>query len=217
MGKAAGSNSRDDLHHWGKQMLKVTQKTGDKNFFASAHLIYAGFLLQFKGEEKTKQLLDQGIRIAKAASKRCFGHRYFDAALCLSRCQGQYGKKYKEAVEWFMLQADTAKEAQLLPMAIGAYKTAIFTAQQRKLKAEYQAAHLAGYQTGVEMDDEELKTTEYAFIAYHFLKLFSDREQEDCRLLEARMASIYGPDWHDQVDSLLQQAKKKKEVPYAAH
>ena len=221
MSKAVTRNRKDDVHQWGEKMLQVTQRTGDKNFFASAHLVYAGFLMHFKNEQKITELLDQGIRIVKPLAKD-------NAAEASTLVQfyayhGAYAsmrKEDKDAVEWFRLQALAAKEAGLPQLAIGAYKMAIYTAERKdNLREEYRQTVNEGYQTGLALDDEALKVTEYAYIAHHYLACYEQEEPARSNTLVERMKKLYGEEWREQITAILEQIKKKKEMPlpYAPH
>ncbi len=215
MSKAVTGNRQDDVHHWGEKMLQVTQRTGNKNFFASAHLIYAGFLMHFKNEKKTTRLLDQGIRIVKPLAKD-----NPEATATLIQFYAYHGayasmrKEYKDAVKWFRLQAQTAKEAGIPQVAIGAYKMAIYTAERKdNLSEEYRQTVNEGYQTGLALDDDALKVTEYAYIAHHYLACYGEEEPSRSNTLVERMKKLHGEEWREQITTILEQIKKKKEMP----
>ncbi len=220
MSKAVSHNRPDDVHLWGERMLTVTQRTGNKTFFASAHLVYAGFLMHFKNEKKTVQLLDQGIRVVKplASDDREAG------ALLLQfyayhGAQASMKKEYRDAFNWFMRQAETAEQTGLPEMAIGACKMAVYTAERKsKLQKEYLMAVQKGYQTGLQMSNEQLKVTEYAYLAHHYLINFEEKEPAKTEDLIKRMTDLYGERWREDISQILEQVKKKKEmpVPYAS-
>lgn len=221
MSKAVSKNRKEEVHKWGEQMLIVTQRTGDKNFFASAHLIFAGFLMHFKDESKTTLLLDQGIRIIKPEAKdNAEAGATLMQLYSYQGAQASMKKEYKEAVKWFMLQAQAAKDAGFPQMSIGAYKMALFTADRhRKLEEEYNHVLHEGYRTGLDMKDEDLKVTEYAYIAHQYLMFYEEAETKETSALNKRMVSLYGDNWRDQIQQILSQAKSKKELPepYATH
>ena len=65
MSKSVTKKSLPRLHTWGKKGLMITQKSGSKSAFATAHVIYAGMLFNFKEYQAIDELLQKAMAIAK--------------------------------------------------------------------------------------------------------------------------------------------------------
>ncbi len=64
MGKAVQQNNVARVDEWGEKALFITQRSGLKSLFATAHIVYAGMLFNFKQFEKIDGLLTKGLRLA---------------------------------------------------------------------------------------------------------------------------------------------------------
>ena len=165
MGEAAGANNKSKLNQWGQKMLEVTQSTGNRSFWASAHLVYAGFLFQFKDDEKIEELLNKGIAITAKEYKD--KPESAGVLLQLYSYKGSYasmtGKK-EEALEWFTKQARTATELQLTEQALLAYNNLLLLAQKNKNDFFYNTIK-ESFEVGYPLKDEQLKNINFTFIA----------------------------------------------------
>lgn len=198
MGNCAAKNDKKGVDKWGQKMLEVTQKSGQKPFWMSAHLVYAGFLFGFKDSTKIHQLLDKSIQIGKPKMKsdqattglilQIYSYKaaYYSIA-------GQYQKSF----DWFVKQAELSIEQKQDMVAVGAYKNAILVASQNNMKQQLLEILPTAFDTGYELEDDILKTTEFAFTAKHYLEAPLRIDVEKTAEIEARMIELYGKKWRD--------------------
>lgn len=198
IGESAAKNNREKVHYWGKQMLDVTQSTGDRSFWSSAHLIYAGFLFQFKDDDNIFKLLDKGIRISEAEYKN--NTQAAGTLIQLYSYKASYYSiigKTDEAVQNFMKQAEIAEEAEMIEQMILAniYALLIIKNENNNL---YKKIIINSFQKGYLLSDELLKVINFAFITDKYLQLDTNENNISQRhQIEDRMKSIYGNDWRD--------------------
>jgi hypothetical protein len=194
MGEAVSDGDKKKLDLWGNKMLDITQSSGIRSFWASGHLIYAGFLFQFKESKTIHLLLDKGIKITQSEYKQ-----KQDSAGVLLQLYSYKASYYsmcdenEKAIDWFTKQAETAKELEMNEQAVTAYLFALLIAEKSKDKV-YNNIVKKAFETGYKLEDEKLKYLNFAFIAYHFINLeqeLSDRVVQ----IEDRMASVFGKEW----------------------
>ncbi|MCL9807657.1 hypothetical protein NAT51_19195 [Flavobacterium amniphilum] len=198
IGESAAENNRKQVHYWGKQMLDVTQSTGDRSFWASAHLIYAGFLFQFKDDDSIFKLLDKGIRISEAEYKN--NKQAAGTLMQLYSYKASYysiiGKK-DEAVQNFVKQSQIAEDVEMIEQMILANIYALLVIKNENNDL-YKKIITKSFQKGYLLSDGLLKVINFAFITERYLDLdtheitFSEKLQ-----IEDRMKSIYGNDWRE--------------------
>jgi len=211
MGEATGKNQRAQLDHWGAKLLEAGQRTGNQGTYASAYLIFAGFLMHFPAKEETLMMLFKAETIAKRAVKE-------DAknVVILIQIYGYMGalasmhSEHKEALGYFIKQAELAKEYNLPVNAISAYKTIIYLCHTHGYTEEYAQNVAEGYKTGFLISDDELGVTDFAFIAYHYIELNHYTHPEDVKVLNERMERLFGENWHNDLQQMLTEVEKQK-------
>lgn len=214
MGKCM-PNKKDKLQQWGEKLLKAGQRSGDPTTYASTYLIYAGYVMHFRDEKKAASLIDTGIQLAKkylTVDDKCLP--VYIQLLGYKAANLTMNGKHQKAVDQFLEQAKFATASEFKPIAISAYKTAIYLSDTHQLP-QYETATLNGYEFGKSMTDQELGITEYSFIAYHYLKQPSLGTKEDRDVLQQRMIELYGKDWQENMKTLLSSANfKRKESTF---
>ena len=215
MGKCL-PNKKDKLNHWGEKLLKAGQRSGDAPTYISTYLIFAGFLMHVRDEKKAAEHIDKGIEIAKKYEKtneKCIP--LYVQLLGYKAANFTMNGKHNKAVDQFLLQAKYAIKNNLKPIAISAYKTAIYLSNEHNLP-KYETATLDAYALGKEMADKELALTEYSFVAYHYLKQSQLGTKEERTALKLRMAELFGADWQENMKTLLSSTnfKRKEENFY---
>jgi len=211
MGEATGKNKRAELDQWGVKLLEAGQRTGNQGTFASAYLIYAGFLMHFPAKEETNAMLAKAEAISKRAVKE-------DAknVVILIQIYGYMGalasmhKEHEEALEHFIKQADLAKKHNLPVNAISAYKTIIYLSHTHSFTAQYAQYVEEGYKTGMLVTDEELSVTDFAFIAYHYTELNHYNKPEEVKTLKERMQRLFGVNWHKDLQQMFTEVEQQK-------
>lgn len=196
MGDCAAKNDKKGVDKWGQKILEVTQKSGQKPFWMSAHLVYAGFLFGFKDSTKIHQLLDKAIQIGKPNMKS--DPATAGLILQLYSYKAAYYSmdgKHQKAFDWFVKQAELSLEQKQDLSAVGAYKNAILVASQQNMKQQLLQILPTAFDTGYELEDTNLKTTEFAFTAKHYLEAPLPIPAEKTLEIEARMIELFGEKW----------------------
>ena len=206
MGKQASAQNKSGIYHWGKKLLDVGQSTGDKGIWASAHLIFAGFLFSFK-DKNIHSLLDKGITICQSQLKNndisslgiLFQLYNFKASYC--SIEG----KPKKAWEYFVKSTDQAMKTQHFMEAISSCKNAIIIAEKNFMKSEMNQYMESGiFWELYKQEDEFIKITEFNFIANYYLSNSPILTEDDHRNISDRMENLFGQKWRHQAYSNLQ-------------
>lgn len=211
MGEATGNNKRQELDNWGMKLIDAGQRSGDQSMFASAHLIYGGFLMHFPAREETQQMLEKAEAIAKKAVKQDANH-----VVILIQIYGYMGalasmhSEHKEALGYFIKQASLSKEHNQLANAISAYKTIIYLCHTHGFAAEYLEHLQNGYLLGLEFTDDDLSITDYSFIAFHYIETNHYKLPVETTALKERMERLYGLDWHKDLQQKFEEVEQQK-------
>lgn len=198
MGNCAAKNDKKGVDMWGQKALEVTQKTGQKPFWMSAHLIYAGFLFGFKDSTKIHQLLDKAMQIGKPKMKS--DQATLGLILQLYSYKAAYYSidgKYQNSFDWFVKQAELSIEQKQDILAVGVYKNAILVASQNSMKQQLLQILPTAFDTGYKLEDQVLKSTEFAFIAKYYLEAPLQLSIEKTEEINARMTKLFGKKWRD--------------------
>lgn len=213
MGKAVQKNDQLLLDNWGEKALQITQKSGLKSMYASAHIVYAGMLFTFRKFDKIDTLLNTGLRIAtlglKSDKVACQPliiqfHGYIAASK-------QLQKKTKEAIIAFEKQGDVASEYQLPAMALTPYWQA-YTLSKKAEPFRFEELLHKAYGVRKSMQQEELSNSSFAVIAYDYIKwLESKQELEKARETDKDFKEIFGDDWKEEVNKPETSLTKKRQ------
>ncbi len=206
MGKKASAQNKNGVHHWGKKLLEVGQSTGDKGIWASAHLIYAGFLFGFK-DLSIQPLLDKGIKICYSQLKNN-DTSSLGILLQLYNYKASYysieGNSSK-AWEWFIKSTQEAMKFQHYMEAISSCKNAIIIAEKNFMKSDMNQYLENGiFKELYKQDDEFIKATEFNYIANYYLSNSPTLTQEEYQTIDQRLIRLYGKKWRHQAYSNLQ-------------
>ncbi len=200
MGKAVQKNNEAKVDAWGEKAILVTQQSGEKSMFASAHLVYAGMLFSFKKFDKIDALLAKGLRIAQ------YGISLNDGACkpVLIQMHGYIGaskqlqKKTQEAVTAYQAQGDTAISFQLPVMALTPYQQA-YNLSKKKLPHLYDELIAKAYQAGITLKNEELVHSGFASIGLDYYQwLLNHQQHSNAKETDKKLTEIFGTDWKDQ-------------------
>ncbi|WP_136668188.1 hypothetical protein [Flavobacterium sp. H122] len=213
IGESAAENDRAKVHYWGKQMLEVTQSTGDRSFWASAHLIYAGFLFQFKDDDNIFKLLDKGIRISEAEYKN--NPQATGTLMQLYAYKASYYSiigKTDEAIQNFIKQSQIAEDAEMIEQMILAHIYALLLIKNENNDL-YKKIIRKSFQKGYPLSDEQLKVINFAFITERYLDLDNNEMMiSEKHQIEDRMKSIYGNDWREYAKKISSSMKPAYEI-----
>lgn len=200
MGRGLASKNKSRVNEWGEKALQVGQKSRNKSLWATAHLVYAGFLMHFRGyKQRIHQLLDQGIQIAAPAFKA--GDQ--ESLPILLQLYGYKASYYSmrgdksEAVTWMAKQADLAVEQQMVLFALSACHRTAYLAKKnndRELRERYLNL---GYKQAEFLSADELKASEIGVVARELYDLsVKNNQKEKAAGIDRYMSRIFGKDWH---------------------
>ncbi|WP_422091460.1 hypothetical protein [Tenacibaculum ovolyticum] len=217
MGEAAGNQEKEELISWGEKGLNITKQTTNLPFWASAHLIYAGYLFGFRDTDRIINLLDKGIRIGQKDPK---DKALLGVTLQLYSYKAAYYSfinKKEAALEWFIKQATLANENDEKLVMITAYKNALLLAEQSRMMSAVEDTIPIAFKRGYAIDDELLKTTEFAYIASHYVNTLREEKEtieikKELTVINTRLSFLFGDTWETQVINLRKQIKNKELV-----
>jgi hypothetical protein len=200
------SKSPTHVHKWGKKAVEIAQKSGQKNFLATAYLLYGGFLMQLKKDE-ADTLLDKGIDIAENEYGK--GHTEYNGLLLQlygykSACQSIHGHKTK-AARWALKQARLAVENKMEAYAISICRISAQLAKNAWEDMAYAESLELGYHAGDAMPEETLRTSEIKMLAYHHAKEVEKKgDKEEANAIRKRMEALFGEEWEENIPSFSQ-------------
>ena len=213
MGTASQNKKRNGLDTWGQKAIEAAKKSGDKNLLATAYITYSGMLFNFKDHEKINSLLDEGLRLCRKEiansneSMKSLLLQYF----AYKGADAQIRKERKEALHWFMKMGEQAAEYGYWSQAVSAYYKALIFADHKSMDEEKKKSILAALQLTNKLTDEELKSTEYPFLAYELTEHQDLKHHEDLKeMVTEKMKNIYGENWKLFVDELKKNYSKKR-------
>ena len=200
MGQALNKDNQKRLEEWGEKGLQITQKSGLKSLFATAHIVYAGMLFNFKQFEKIDALLTKGLSIAKQGLE-------LESASCKPLLIQYYGyiasskqlqKRGTEAVAAFEKQGDVAMEYGLAGMALTPYRQA-YTLSKKHVPHRYDELLGKAYAAGSSMVVEEQTNSCFAAIAFDCMQWNRARQNwEEADKIDSELKEIFGADWKGQ-------------------
>lgn len=200
MGKGVQQNNPAKVVEWGEKALHITQRSGQKSLFATAHIVYAGMLFNFKQFEKIDALLAKGVRLANQGLIK-------EAAACkplviqfhgYMAASSQLQKKNAAAVAGFEKQGDAAIEYSLPGMAINAYRQA-YTLAKKSVPEQYGALLEKALKAGRAMQPEEQLQSQLGVVAWDNLQWHDGKQRfEEVRKIDQEFTALLGPHWKEQ-------------------
>ncbi|WP_378175755.1 hypothetical protein [Aquimarina sp. SS2-1] len=211
MSKSVTQKKLSRLHSWGKKGLMITQKSGNKSAFATAHVIYAGMLFSFKEYKAIEELLQKGLSIAKqglvAGEETCkpiIIQSYGYQASCK-----QLQKDKTQAADLFCKQADTSIEFGFGPQALTAWWLG-YNVIKKKDKQRYIDIITNAYHFGTTIAPEMIKSTCMAYIAADYYNINEKNgDKDECNSILAFMNEIEGEGWREKVEEHRKEMEKK--------
>jgi hypothetical protein len=212
MSKAVSGNNLASLNLWGEKGLEVTQRSGIKSLYITAHIVYAGMLFSFKEFEliddllfKATALSKQGLKSEDESCKPLLIQSYgFQAS------SKQLQKKKQDAANLFCKQADTALELGFAQQPLTAWWMA-YTAIKKTNKEQYKELVTKAYDYGNNQEVETLRSTCMTFIAADYYNILDKESQyEDCQKIDEFMIEVEGEKWREQVEERREEMEKRK-------
>lgn len=203
MGNSTSNKDKSSLIKWGDKAVRAARQSGSQSFLATAYLVYAGFMMQFK-DKRTIELLDKGQAIAQMA----YDNKETEATIVLMQIYGYYSAYYsilskrKTACGWSLRQADFAAKHEMPQYAITIFR---HTAQLA-VTADDEIYHLAlerGYAVSKSLPADELRATETPLIAYYQMEAMEEAENRVVlQEIDARMKEVFGNGWSEHIPPL---------------
>lgn len=201
MGQSLQKKDQKRLDEWGEKALQVTQRSGLKSMYATAHIIYAGMLFNFKEFEKIDSLLAKGLTITKQGLHQ-------DDVSCKPLLIQFYGyiaasnqlqKKMKEAISAFEQQGDLATEYDLPGMASTPYRQA-YVLSKKSMPQRYDELLQKAFTAGKAMQKEEKLHSGFAAIAFDSMQWHKEHQRwDEADEIDRDMKELFGENWEDQV------------------
>lgn len=197
LGEAAQQNNTPKVIEQGEELISICRASGQASFWASAYLVYAGFLFGFKQEhERVNRLLDTGISIVTPEYREKSDS--LGVLLQLYMYKGAFmnmiGEK-EQAVDFFLKSAELARENNQPLQTLTGYNYALIVAMKKE-KNYYMPILIRAFEYGYSLSDEDLKTANLAFIAYNYINRYPQVDAQEKENIVRRMASLYGENWH---------------------
>lgn len=204
MGNAVQNDNIDKLNNWGQRALEVTQKSGLKSAYSSAHIIYAGMLFNFKKYIEIDSLLQHGLNIARRgvevndeACKPLIIQFYGFMAASL-----QLQNKLTEAITAYSKQGDMAIEFSLSMMALTPYQQA-YLLSKKNLPDKFPILIQKAFETGMQLSNEEQQSSNLKGIAFDYLQMLEESNQfEQVAIVNSRMVELFGVDWKNSAQEM---------------
>ncbi|WP_143310254.1 hypothetical protein [Chitinophaga vietnamensis] len=204
MGKALQDKDVKRVHYWGQRALDCTQQSGNKGLFATAHIMYAGMLFNFKRDPQIPLLLEKGMRIAKQ------GMQQNDPA-CIPLVIQYYGyhgayaqlrKNHSEAIDWYVKQATMAQEQHFLPQAMNAWYQAA-ELSRRKDASRYYTILEQAWKGGNGMTDDEITSSVYCYLASDYYEYaYTNKMSQTVQDIQTLMSRLFGGNWKEEIDKM---------------
>jgi len=212
MSKCAGQKNLDGLHKWGERGLAIMRKTGIKSNYATAYIIYASMLPNFKKYEQIETLSKKALNIAskgfELGDKVCQSLIIQSYGLLASNYQMQ--KKLKKAGQLYNTQAEKCVEFGMEMQALTAWWLA-YTALRKKDRDESKAIIKKAYELGVGIEKESLKVSPMRYLAADYYKITEDNDDEElCASINYFMTELNGENWREEVQHHQKNMKKRK-------
>jgi len=200
------------LQKWGERGLQIMRKTGIKSNYATAHIIYASMLLNFKKHDQIDTLTKKALKIAKN------GHTLGDN-ICKSLIVQSYGllasnkqmqKQLKDAAQLFDIQAQKSIEFGLTAQALTAWWLS-YTAIRKKDRATCEVTIQKAYEHGVTLDEDTLKASPMRYIAADYYKIIEQNKDEKlCKSIDEFMTELHDENWRTEVEASQKEMNKRK-------
>ena len=199
MGKCVQNKDRSRLDKWGEKALQVTKRSNSKSMYASAHIIYAGMLFNFKAFEKVDTLLSNGLIIVNQGLKT-------EPEACTALIIQYYGfiaaskqhqKRLREAILFFEKQADTAVTYKMPGMSLTPYQQA-YTLSKKHLPERHEELLKKAYDVGKQISREEQTNSSFPSIALDYLEWLESRKHHEATTTSEELNTLFGSGWKSQ-------------------
>lgn len=205
MGESAAANNRKRLHIWGKKGLEVTQKSGNRTAFATAHGVYAGMLFQFKEYDTLDKLLERGLAIAKQCKQN--GDDTANAIIlqlhAYMASSAHHQNDYEKATDLFCEQAKLAASFGMGQQALATYITA-YTLIEKKNASRYNAITKQAFEYGKTLPENQLPNSGVGRIAWDY---YQHAPNEVIKEIDHFMMTLEGEDWKAKMEQQAQDLK----------
>ncbi|MDQ2752061.1 MAG: hypothetical protein M3R72_03465 [Bacteroidota bacterium] len=199
MGNAVQKKDASLLQHWGEKALQVTQCSGLKSLYASAHIVYAGMLFNFKQFEKIDSLLNKGLIIARQGvqTEKASCHPLIVQFYGYMAASKQHQKKLAESVIFLENQGDAAVEYGLAIMALAPYHQA-YAISKKVIPERYNDLIQKAYAAGCLLQIEEQLNSSFPAIALEYMQWqLAKHKMEEAIQTDAALNHSLGNGWKE--------------------
>ncbi len=217
MSTAVQRRNPNELKTTAAACINYQIRCGSMASIATAHIIYAGMLFNFKPYNEIEKILNNGLRFASR------GHQSGDIS-CKPLMVQFYGylaacchlnNKGDQAICWYQQQALCASSFGLHLQAIAAWQQAAALAQNTNRRLHLQILQQA-FEFSQQIPIEEIMHSDFHFIGLAlYNRLQEQKEYSRADDINNRMTAIYGSDWEQKCRQKAG-AGKSKEANLAA-
>lgn len=198
--EAANDKNEDDIHHWGKEGVKIAEETGLKSIVATVYLAYGSAFYQlkeFKEALKLYQAAEESVMEGEAGNDIAIPAVLlqvynFQAATYL------YTKKYDLAREYFLKSSEEALRQKNMAMYMEAQRQA--SAMSEKMHDDEKAYSIIEetYEICKPHDKLNLKFTSMLLICLKYHEFAYDQKNEPLvKEIDEFATGIWGDQWKD--------------------
>jgi len=204
MSKALSDNSQKRLHHWGQKALEVTQKSGITTLFATAHIVYAGMLFNFKKYEKIETLLDSAMRITKQGLKNNPKEATFRPLWiqlhAFKASLFQLQNNNTKAMDFFQKQADICLEQNMKLQSLTVNRQVLELAKKHDGE-RYDERIPIVFALAETLSEEEKINSDFNFLAKDYLEYLQKQgNSKEAKELDIQITALLGEEWKEKIE-----------------
>lgn len=199
MAEATAAKNKKQIHHWGKQGMKVAQETGLKSIEATVLIAYGCALYQLKK-------FDDALALFKEAEQTSIEGLDTDPTAPVLLLQAYniqastyfYKRKYTKAQEYYTKTAQQAKTHKNSMMHVEACRQAAYCAAKNGETKTAYALLQEGYLEGRTMEVETQKFSSMLLLLTKLHRRADRKGDEDLKEeIEQHAHSIWGDNWKE--------------------
>ncbi len=212
MSEAVAEKNLNKLDNKGDACIKDMTKSKVKSLMATAHIVYAGMLFNFKKYDQIENVLANGLQIAESGKKA--GDATCQALITqfysFRASNYQLNKKNKEAIKWFCISAEASIEVNQSLPAISAYRQAANLAKKYDSQ-NYPRILELGYDAGRDLTKEQTSFSDYSFLGFDYYNYLNQNQHfEISTEVDHNMKELFGIMWKEDVKKSLQGIEKRQ-------
>ncbi len=198
--EAINNNNEKQIHHWGKEGIKIAQETNLKSIEATVLLAYGSALYQLKKFDKALDLYKkaedtsvEGLNTQDPTVPTLLLQSYnMQAATYL------YKKKYTKAEEYYIKTATEARSQNNIMMEIEAYRQAAYVVVKNYEKEKAYTFLQEAYKQGKKLEPQTQKFSSMLLVSIELHKYADENRNDSLKNDIAKNAvDIWGEHWQN--------------------